>query len=117
MSGSGSETRRDSVAERRRDELLEAFGELDEGRRLLAERLVDEMVFLEERMAECRECAFIEVNAKGEQRQTPAWRIYKDCLAQYTNNVRVLLSMSGKDGEEKKDSPLRAYFRELAKNG
>ena len=111
MSGNGS------GRQKRRDVLMQVFSEMDEGRRTLAERLIDEMVFLEERMAECRECAFIEVNSKGEQRMTPAWKIYKDCLSQYSNNVRILLNMTGKQGEERKDSPLRAYFRELAKNG
>ena len=111
MSDSGSKR------QSRRDVLMSVFNEMDEPRRVIAERLIDEMVFLEERMAECRECAFIEVNSKGEQRQTPASKIYKDCLAQYSNNVRILLNMTGKQGEERKDSPLRAYFRELAKNG
>lgn len=94
---------------------MEVFNEMDESRRTLAGKLIDEMVFLEDRMAECRQMAFIETNSKGEQRMTPAWKIYKDCLSQYSNNVRILLNMTGKQGEEKKDSPLRAYFRELAK--
>ena len=105
-----------SGRQKRRDMLMSVFNEMDEGRRMLAERLIDEMVFLEERMAECREMAFIEVNSKGEQRMTPASKIYKDCLAQYSNNVRILLNMTGKQGKERKDSPLRAYFRELAKD-
>ena len=109
MSGNGSER------QSRRDILMEVFNEMDESRRTLAEKLIDEMVFLEDRMAECRQMAFIETNSKGEQRMTPAWKIYKDCLSQYSNNVRILLNMTGKQGEEKKDSPLRAYFRELAK--
>lgn len=109
MSGSGS------GIQSRRDILMEVFNEMDESRRTLAEKLIDEMVFLEDRMAECRQMAFIETNSKGEQRMTPAWKIYKDCLSQYSNNVRILLNMTGKRGEEKKDSPLRAYFRELAK--
>ena len=109
MSGSGS------GIQSRRDILMEVFNEMDESRRTLAGKLIDEMVFLEDRMAECRQMAFIETNSKGEQRMTPAWKIYKDCLSQYSNNVRILLNMTGKQGEEKKDSPLRAYFRELAK--
>ena len=105
-----------SGRQKRRDILLEVFNEMDESRRTLAETLVDEMLFLEKSMEECKEYAFIETNSKGEQRMTPAWKIYKDCLSQYSNNVRILLNMTGKQGEEKKDSPLRAYFRELAKS-
>ena len=111
MSGNGSGT------QNRREELMAVFAEGDEARRRIIERLIDEMVFLERNMAEAKEYAFIESNSRGEQRMTPTWKIYKDCLSQYSNNVRMLLNMTGKDGEERKDSPLRAYFRELAKNG
>lgn len=111
MSGNGSGT------QKRREELMAVFAEGDETRRRIIERLIDEMVFLERNMEEAKEYAFIEVNSKGEQRMTPAWKIYKDCLSQYSNNVRILLGTLGKQGEEGKDSPLRAYFRELAKQG
>lgn len=96
---------------------MEVFAGMDETRAKVVERLVDEMVFLEKSMSECRELPMIEVNSKGEQRMTPAWKIYKDSLSQYSNSVRILLGMLGKQGEEGKDSPLRAYFRELAKQG
>lgn len=96
---------------------MDALVGTDEGRQAICGRLVDEMMFLEEKMAECRDMAFIEVNSKGEQRMTPAARIYKDSLSQYSNSVRILLGTLGKQGEEGKDSPLRAYFRELAKQG
>ena len=113
MSGSGSGNR--ARAERKKA-LMDVFSGMDETRMKVVERLVDEMVFLEESMSECRELPMIEVNSKGEQRMTPAWKIYKDSFSQYSNSVRILLSMMGKEGEEKKDSPLRAYFRELAKD-
>lgn len=114
MSGSGSANQ--ARAERKKA-LMEVFAGMDEARAKVVERLVDEMVFLERSMSECRELPMIEVNSKGEQRMTPAWKIYKDSLSQYSNSVRILLGTLGKQGEEGKDSPLRAYFRELAKQG
>ena len=112
MSESGSA----SGAKSRSDIIRDMFSDLDEGKKVIADRIIDEMEYLENKMDELRELPFIEMNTHGEQRASPASKIYKDCLAQYSNNVRMLLNMTGKQGEDRKDSPLRAYFRELAKD-
>ena len=75
--------------------------------------LVDEMVFLEEKLRELRKLPMIKVNPKNkmQQRTTPAQKQYKEFLQQYTNIIKTLAKIGESDAEE--DSPLRAYLKEL----
>ena len=75
--------------------------------------LVDEMIFLEEKLRELRKLPMIKVNPKNkmQQRTTPAQKQYKEFLQQYTNIIKTLAKIGESDAEE--DSPLRAYLKEL----
>ena len=74
--------------------------------------LVDEMLFMEEKMEKLKELPFIRTNPKNpyQQRTTPAHKQYKELLQQYTNVVRILLRVTGKDGEAD-ESPLREWVK------
>ena len=75
--------------------------------------LVDEMIFLEEKLRELRKLPMIKVNPKNkmQQRTTPAQKQYKEFLQQYTNIIKTLAKIGESDAEE--DSPLRSYLKEL----
>lgn len=100
----------------RRDELLELIGrERNEGK---ARQLVDEVVFLEERMQELRALPFLRIDPKDPSRQkaTPAGKMYKECLAQYNSSLRLLLRLAGDLSDGPDDSPLRLWLRSRAED-
>ena len=78
-----------------------------------AGRLIEEIVFLEQKMAELKQYPFIAVNPKNpaQQKPTAASRQYKEFLQQYNNSMRLLLRISGDIGETDEESPLRAWLK------
>ena len=97
----------------RKTELLSLLkgGEQDD---IKARRLIDEIVFLEERMEELKRYPFIAVNPKNPalQKPTAASKQYKEFLQQYNNSMRLLLRLSGDiGGEIEEESPLRQWIR------
>lgn len=98
----------------RKKELFEIFDVLPESDRCLLERLIDEVVYLEERMDDLRKMPQISVNPKNpfQQKVTAAARQYKECSASYMNAVRILLSALHKTDESAEDelfSKLREF--------
>lgn len=93
----------------RREQLLDLVGE-----DIKAGTLVDEILFLEEQMAELKKLPFIIVNKKNpaQQKATPASKQYKEMLQQYNNSVRLLVKITEGDGESENESPLRKWARE-----
>lgn len=80
-----------------------------------AKRLIDELVFLEDRMEELRQYPFISVNPNNpaQQKPTAASKQYKEFLQQYNNSLRLLLRITGDiGGEIEEESPLRKWIRE-----
>lgn len=81
---------------------------------LIACRLIDEVVFLENQLMELRKLPFLSVNPKNpaQNRQTPAAKQYKELLQQYTNAIKIISKMVGETGTEE-ESPLRTFMRQL----
>lgn len=75
--------------------------------------LVTEMVYLEDQLDELRELPKIKVHPtdKSKQKTTPAAKLYKEYLQQYTNIVRILMKATGTD-ENEEESPLRRWMNE-----
>ena len=73
--------------------------------------LLREMVYLEGQLDELRDLPKIRVNPKDptQQKTTPAAKLYKEMLQQYTNCVRILMKATGV-GEMEEESPLRLWF-------
>ena len=92
----------------RKEELLELINN-----DIVLVNLVDEVIFLEEKLEELKKYPFIRVNSKNptQQKSTVAQKQYKDLLQQYTNAVKILSRVTNDDnnGEE---SPLRKWVRE-----
>ena len=78
--------------------------------------LITEMVYLEEQLDELRELPKIKVHPtdKTKQKATPAAKLYKEYLQQYTIIVRILMRATGAD-ETEEDSPLRKWMNEHTK--
>lgn len=101
---------------KRKDELLKVFEGLD-GIKEIVTPLVDDVVFLEERLTELRKLPFIRVNPNNaaDQKTTPAAKQYKEFLQQYNNCVKILTGVLTKNAEEE-ESPLRAFLKGRVNN-
>lgn len=101
----------------RREELLAI---VPEDSMELVTSVIDDVIFLEERLTELKQLPFIEVNPKNpmKQRSTPAAKQYKEFLQQYINCVKMIEGVIYRDkrleGDEVEESPLRKWFRENA---
>ena len=75
--------------------------------------LVNEMVYLEDQLDELRELPKIKVHPSDptKQKTTPAAKLYKEYLQQYTNIVKILMKATGAD-ETEEESPLRRWMNE-----
>ena len=99
----------------RREELLKYLGGKDNG--AMIEPMVDEVVFLEQRLTELRKLPFLRVHPHSPeiQKATPASRMYVSLMAQYNANIRTLARLSGKI-EVEEESPLRSWVKNHAGN-
>ena len=101
----------------RRDELLAIVP--DDAMELVTS-VIDDVIFLEERLEELKQLPFIEVNPKNtmKQRSTPAAKQYKEFLQQYINCIKMIEGIIYRDkrleGDEVEDSPLRMWFKNHA---
>lgn len=73
--------------------------------------LIDEVVYLEEQLDYLRGLPKIKVHPKDptKQKATPAAKLYKEMLQQYTNIIRILLRATGTDLDDE-ESPLRKWI-------
>lgn len=76
----------------RREELGSIFEVCEDAQKDLIAPLLDEVVFLEERMSELKKMPFIAVHPRNKNimRTTAASRQYKECMQSYMNAVRIL---------------------------
>lgn len=83
----------------------------------LVDDVIDNIVFLEEKLEELKAFPFIQVDPKDHMRQrsTPASKQYKEFLQQYINCIKVIESVIYKDkrleSETPEESPLRKWFK------
>lgn len=75
--------------------------------------LVNEMIYLEDQLDKLRGLPKIKVHPSDptKQKTTPAAKLYKEYLQQYTNIVRILMKATGAD-ETEEESPLRRWMNE-----
>lgn len=98
----------------RKAELQKLCAGLDDAAKTTTVQLIDEIVFIEERLVELRKYPFISVNPKNptQQKPTAAAKQYKELLQQYNNCIKILLGVLGKS-ETEETSPLREYLNRL----
>lgn len=97
----------------RKEELLKLVSKSGD-EKVKAERLIDEIIFLEARLEELKKLPFIKTNPQDptKQKSTPAARQYKEFLQQYNNSFKLLLKISGDLGDIEEESPLRKWLKE-----
>lgn len=76
----------------RREQLDDIFKNVDAEQKQLVSRLLDEVVFLEEKMNELKQLPFVNVHPKNSamQKTTSAAKLYKECSQSYMNAIRIL---------------------------
>ena len=91
----------------RKEELLKAI----ENNGILIP-VIDEIVYLEEELEKLRKLPQIIVHPSDPTRQkaTPAAKMYKEKVQQYSLLIKILLKATGAD-EVEEESPLRKYLK------
>lgn len=99
-------------AKMQREEALRAiFAGIDDGMRSVIDPMITETAYLERELATLRALPKIRVNPSDptQQKSTPAAKLYKEFLQQYTNNIKVLVLVLRREAPEQ-ESPLREFF-------
>lgn len=98
----------------RTDELKNIFKDVDEGKRVIVSRLIDEAVYLEERLTELKQYPQIRIHPTNPslQKITAAGKQYRELLQTYVNLMDKLCKYYGSD-EIEEDSPLRAFMKKV----
>ena len=93
----------------RKEELAEIFADVDAGERVLVDRLIDEVIFLEGTMADLKKKPFIQEHPRrpGVIRTTPAAKLYKESSQSYMNAVRILLNILRKTETQAADELMK----------
>lgn len=93
----------------RRKQLDKIFKNIDDEQKKLVDRLLDEVVFLEDKMTELKQYPFIRShpNDLALQKPTAAAKLYKECNASYSNIIRILLSVLNKEENSEINSLLK----------
>ena len=96
----------------RKEELQKVFENIDEDKRTLVTKVIDEVVFLEEQLISLKKYPFIKIHPTDPtlQKVTVAGKQYKELLQQYNNSIKLLCSVLNKN-EGGEESPLREYLR------
>ena len=91
----------------RKEELLKL---VNDSNRTTVLPLIDKMLFLENQLEQLEKLPMIKVNPENpmQQKSTPASRLYKEFLQQYTNVVKVISRMVGVENDQE-ESPLRKW--------
>ena len=82
----------------RREQLDKIFENVEDDKKQLVDKLLDEVVFLENKMTELKSMPFINVHPKNPalQKTTPAAKLYKECSQSYMNAIRILCGVLNK---------------------
>ena len=93
----------------RRDELLKLVNDSNSS---TITPLIDKMLFLENQLERLEKLPMIKVHPENPeiQKATPAAKLYKEFLQQYTNVVKVISHAIGDESNEE-ESPLRKWTR------
>lgn len=93
----------------RKEELLKL---VDDSNRTTILPLIDKMIFLENQLEQLEKLPMIKVNPENpmQQKSTPASKLYKEFLQQYTNVVKVISRATSEENEQE-ESPLRKWVK------
>lgn len=91
----------------RREELLKI---VNDSNRTTILPLIDKMIYLENQLENLEKLPMIKVNPENpmQQKTTPAAKLYKEFLQQYTNVVKIISRITNNENEQE-ESPLRKW--------
>lgn len=100
----------------RADELHKIFEGVDEGKRAIVNKLIDEAAYLETQLTELKKYPFIKFHPQNPELQkiTAAGKQYREFLQTYTNIVDKLCRIYSNE-ETEEASPLRAFLEKVNK--
>lgn len=105
------------ASDQRKNDLKSIFKDIDDNEKQLIDPLLDEVIFLEDRMRELKKLPFLSVHPKKPalQKATAAARQYKECSQSYMNAVRILCSILHRVEASAQDELLKrlSEFEEL----
>jgi len=78
----------------RKNQIYSLFEHIDDDEKELIGPLLEQVLFLEQRMSELQKLPFLKINPKNPmmQKVTPAAKLYKECMQSYMNAIRILLN-------------------------
>lgn len=78
----------------------------------LVDKLIDDLLFMESQLEKYRNLPQIKIDPNNPERQkaTPASKLYKETLQQYTNVIKVLAHCTGQELDNE-ESPLRLWAK------
>lgn len=93
----------------RLEELKLIFQNVEEDQRRLVDRLLEEVVFLENQMTELKKLPFVRVHPSNPeiQKTTSAAKLYKECTQSYMNAIRILAGILYKVESSAQDELLK----------
>ena len=79
--------------------------------------LIDEIMYMEDQLNILRPLPKIRVNPadNSQQKITPAWKMYKECVQQYLNAIKLLSGVTKTDIDTE-ESPLRKWVNQKLTN-
>ena len=100
----------------RKTELNELFKDIDQNQRKLVDKLIGEVIYIEEMLDQLKKLPFVRVHPKDKSRQevTPAGKQYKDMTATYMNAIRILCSLLNKAETDDFD-PVAEFMKGMEK--
>lgn len=95
--------------EARRKQLEAIFADVDPNEKILVSYLIDEVVYLEKRMADLKKLPPINTHPQNPalQKSTPAAKQYKECMQSYMNALRILVNILRKVETSAQDELLK----------
>lgn len=82
---------------------------------IFLKNLIDEIVFMEEKLESLKKYPFVKESTKKKPMKTEASKLYLSIMAQYTQDIKVLSYLAGKTNEDDEISPLRLYIQNMSK--
>lgn len=96
----------------RREELESILFQKNADQRVVAEKLLEEVIFLEEQMEELKK--IFDRKSKNDlsgKRKLAGWKQYKEALQQYNSSLWNLQRITGNAEGFEEDSPLRKWAK------
>lgn len=100
----------------RKEDLFELLNKMDEEKRVVVEKILEEMVFLEEQLEELKKYPFIKVHPENPtiQKPTVAAKQYKELSQVYSVKVKILLGVVEGNVDDGYD-PVQDFIEEFKK--